>query len=72
MTNILREAFQKAEALPEREQIALAGFILEELSSEERWRNLLDSSQGPLTHMAREALAEYHAGETRPLDPDTL
>lgn len=36
------------------------------------WNALFAQSQEMLAHMADEALAEFLAGKTEPLDPDTL
>lgn len=72
MTDLLKEAFHRAESLPECEQIALAGMILDELSSDERWRELFDSSEVQLSQMASEAVAEYRAGETEPRNHDSI
>lgn len=65
---MLEKAFQKASSLDEREQDEFASFILEELSSEERWNHLFTDSQDALSKLAAEAVAEYEAGETETLD----
>lgn len=38
MTSLLQQAFQKAEALPEEEQDAITGILIEEMASEQRWQ----------------------------------
>ena len=43
-----------------------------ELVSEQRWQEAFARSADVLAALADEALAEYRAGETLPLDPDTL
>ena len=68
MTHLLEKAVTTASALPEAEQDAVASVILSELEAEQRWGQLFQSSQDVLGLMAREALEEYRAGETAPLD----
>lgn len=72
MSELLKEAFAQAEKLPREEQDAFARWLLEELASEKGWTALLERSQGHLAKLATEALEENRAGETRPLDPDSL
>ena len=68
MTKILELAFAKATALPEAEQDAFGRFLMAEIEAEAEWDAAFASSQDELANMAREALAEYDAGETKPLD----
>jgi hypothetical protein len=68
MTQLLEKAVARVSTLPDREQDALASVLLDELESERRWDQLFASSQDLLGLMAREALAEYRAGEAEPLD----
>ena len=70
MTQLLERAFTEASKLPEKEQDAVATVLLEELASEKRWAEAFNASQRQLSEMARAALREFEAGETRPLDPD--
>ena len=70
MTALLEKALNKINALPPEEQDAVASLILEEIESEKRWDELFAGSQGPLAQLAREAIAEYKAGKTKPLDPE--
>lgn len=72
MTELLEKAFAEASKLSQREQDALAQWILEELASERRWDQAFATSQDVLEKMADEALAEYRAGKTEELDPDEL
>ena len=72
MTKRLEHAFAQASKLPEREQDRLADWLLEELSSEQRWNDALARSQGVLSDLAAEALDEHRKGRTQPLDPDRL
>ena len=72
MTDLLERAFAEASRLPAREQDALAAWLLEELGSDERWRQAFAGSQDRLARLANEALAEHRAGRTQELDPETL
>ncbi len=72
MTDLLRRAFDAASRLPEDEQDAVAEWLLAELHSEEEWEGRFASTQGTLSALAREALAEHERGETEDLDPDSL
>lgn len=68
MTQLLEKAVATVSALPDSEQDALASVLLNEVESERRWDQLFASSQDLLGLMAREALEQYRAGETAPLD----
>jgi len=71
----LRQAFEKAEALPETEQEELAARIIDTIDSEERdWDALLSRPDvlAALTKMGEEALAEHRRGETIPLECKSL
>jgi hypothetical protein len=70
MTQLLERAFTEASKLPEKEQDAVATLLLQELASEKRWDEAFASSQRQLSEMARQALREFEAGETRPMDTD--
>ncbi len=72
MTTLLQEAFAKAAALPAEEQDVLASRLLAELSKEDEFDRAVAASGDKLARLAREALAEYHAGQTEELDPDRL
>ena len=72
MTTLLEKAFAKASQLPPDEQDAFAQWILDELESEQRWDAAFVKSADVLARLADEALAEYRAGKTKPLDPDKL
>jgi len=67
MTQLLEKALSEVAKLPPSEQDALAAILLEELASEQKWADLFAKSQGPLNHLAEEALAEHRAGKTKPL-----
>jgi len=72
MTQLLEKAFAEASRLPEHDQDAIAELVLAELASEERWSELFKGSQDVLAGLAEEALADYRAGKTKPLNPDDL
>ncbi|MCU0418836.1 MAG: hypothetical protein MUC38_04190 [Cyclobacteriaceae bacterium] len=63
MTKRLEQALEKAKALPEAQQNALAELILQEIA----WEKTLAQSTSELTSLAQEALEEYRAGKTKPL-----
>ena len=68
MTDLLQRAFERASALPEREQDRFAQFLISEIDNDKEWEASFAASQDELAHMAKEALAEYRTGKTRPLD----
>jgi hypothetical protein len=68
MTKLLEQVLQKAAALPAKQQDALAKFLLAELADEAAWDAAFAGSQDELARMAREAIAEYKAGKTKPLN----
>ena len=66
----LEKAFAEAGKLPAERQASLAALILEEIRSEQHWDKQFAESQGELGRLAEEAIAEYDAGKTRPLNSD--
>jgi hypothetical protein len=64
MTSLLQQAFQKAEALPDEEQDALAAILIEEMASEQRWQESFAMSRDVLDRLAAEAREEYRQGRT--------
>jgi len=68
MTQLLERAFAEASKLPEGEQDAVAALLLAELESERRWAHAFASSQEQLGKLADEALREFEAGQTLPVD----
>ena len=68
MTQLLERAFAAASHLPDREQDAFASLLLSELDSERRWTEAFAVSQDQLSTLADEALREFAAGETQPMD----
>lgn len=72
MTEWLDRAIAKLQTLPEHEQDAIAAMILEELEDDRRWDESFSRSPDALAKLAASAMAEYHAGKTEELDPETL
>ena len=72
MTELLEQAIARLKTLPPSEQDAIAAMILEELEDEMRWDKAFKRSQDALASLAAEAMAEYRAGKTQELDPETL
>ena len=72
MGKLLDRAIAEARKLPEEEQEALAWVMLEEIDSERRWDELFSRPSEIIERMAEQALEDYRAGRTEPLDPDKL
>ena len=72
MTELLEQAIAKLKTLPATEQDAIAAMILAELEDERRWNEAFARSPDILAKLATEAMAEYRAGKTQELDPETL
>ena len=72
MTKLLAQAFEKAPALPEDLQDALARELMEELVWESQWDKTLSDSVESLDEIAGEALHEYRSGRTKEKGFDEL
>lgn len=72
MTKLLERPIARLQALPESEQDAIATMILEEIEDDRRWDESFSRSPDILAKLAASAMAEYHAGQTQELDPETL
>lgn len=72
MTHTLELAINQLRTLPEDTQEAIAAIILAEIEQEQLWEETFAHSQDLLANLAASAMAEYHAGKTQELDPDTL
>ena len=72
MTELLERAIAKLQTLPESEQDTIATVILEEIEDDRRWDESFSRSPNVLAKLAVSAMAEYHAGKTQELDPETL
>ena len=68
MTHALNSAVAEAIKLPPEEQDILAAILLEEIASEQRWSRSLAKSEQVLETLAAEALADFKAGKTKPLE----
>ena len=68
MSKLLEQALEKAAALPEEEQNAIASQILFLIDDEARWNAKFAAKREILRRMAREALDEDAAGQTVPLE----
>ena len=69
---LLEIAVEKAKQLPPDLQDAVAASLLADIEAELNWDETLDASSETLANMAEEALKEFRAGRTLPLDPDKL
>ncbi|MBD1827965.1 hypothetical protein NDI47_21175 [Microcoleus vaginatus GB1-A2] len=72
MTELLEQAISRLKTLTPNDQNAIATLILEELEDDQRWDESFARSPDLLAKVAAEAMAEYHAGKTQELDPETL
>lgn len=72
MTELLKRAIASLQTLPESEQNAIASMILEEIEDERRWDEAFSRSPDLLAKLAASAMAEYRAGKSQELDPETL
>ena len=70
MTTLLKKAIEELSSLPEEKQDFYAQEILDSLEGDEKWDALFADprSETLLSQMAANALEEYKASETRPLD----
>ena len=71
MTKLLEKAFKAAAKLPPKAQDALGKRLLEEfeiLEDEAKWDEAFARTQDQLERWADEAIAEFKAGKTTPLD----
>lgn len=72
MTNLLKEAFEKASSLPPEEQDAVARLLMAEIEDEAQWADAFARSQDAIAKLADQTLAEFVAGDTEILDLDDL
>ena len=72
MSQLLERAFTEAAELPESEQDAVASLLLAELELDRRWAHSFATSQDQLARLADEALREFAAGETLPIQQDAI
>jgi hypothetical protein len=72
MNSKLKEVMEAVSRLPEKDQEELAAVILQEIEDEAKWDRTFEGSQPQLKRLAENALEEYRAGGTEPLDPTAL
>jgi hypothetical protein len=74
MTDLLRRAFEKAaQELSDGEQDEMGRRLLELIESDEkRWDEAFARSGEQLDRLAEDALEDFRAGRTTPLDPEKL
>jgi len=73
MGRLLAQAIEEAQKLPDDEQEAIGAWLLAEIESERRWDELFSRPPSKaLERMAAEALEDFRAGRTTPLDPERL
>ncbi|MGF1459034.1 MAG: hypothetical protein ACFBSG_08405 [Leptolyngbyaceae cyanobacterium] len=72
MTELLAQAIEHLKSLGADQQDAIATLIMVELEDEKKWDAAFASSQDLLADLAAEAMAEYKAGQTQVLNPETL
>ena len=72
MTRNLERAFAEVAKLPEREQDAIAQWLLAELASERAWEDAFAGSPDRLAELGAGARREHRDGRTEALDPDKL
>jgi hypothetical protein len=70
MTKLLQKAIEEVSKLPNREQDAIAGWLLGGIESERHWDEAFANSGDLLSRLAAEALTEHRSGQTQDLDPD--
>ena len=73
MTNLLTEAFRKAQDLPDYLQDELAEQLIEDVENEIKWQQLLSQPQNmKLDELAAKALSDSMNGKTREIGFDEL
>lgn len=72
MTELLKQAFDRAARLPDQLQEEFARELLEDLEGEARWDDTLAKSQDHLERMADRALRDAREGRTKRLGFDEL
>ena len=73
MNNLLTEAFNKAQSLPEHLQNELAQQLIEDIENELKWQQLLSQPQpSKLEELAAKALKDSISGKTEQIGFDEL
>jgi hypothetical protein len=68
MTELLKRAFEAVSKLPPETQDAIAARMLAELEDESRWDMAFAGSRDKLSELADDAIEEFKAGKTVPLE----
>ncbi len=63
MTELLQKAIAEVNQLPPERQDELAAWIIEELSSEQRWESAFESTSDALARLADETPVEHREGK---------
>lgn len=72
MTNLLTEAFNKAQTLPESIQDELAQQLIEDIENETSWQITLSKPNSFLEKLAKKALKDSQDGKTKVMGIDEL
>jgi hypothetical protein len=73
MTNLLTEAFKKAQILPDQLQDELASQLIEDIENELKWQQTLsEPSTSLLEQLAEKALSDSLQGKTKVIGFDEL
>lgn len=73
MTNLLAEAFKKAQKLPDYLQDELAEQLIEDVENEQKWQQTLSQPQNAkLEELAAKALSDFINGKTKEMGFDEL
>ena len=72
MTNLLAEAFNKAQNLPEFIQDELAQQLIEDIENELKWQETLSKLNSLFEKLAQKALKDSQEGKTKMIDIDEL
>lgn len=68
MTALLEEAIRETTALPESEQDFVAALVLENIRDSRQWDAQFAASKDVLEELFDEAMEEYRAGRTTPIN----
>ena len=72
MTNLMKQAMELAQALPENQQDQLARFLINEMHEDNRWNDSSNAHAEQLQKLTDKILADDTQGLCEELDPDTL
>jgi len=72
MTQLLEQVIEKLRALPVDKQDQVAGFVLYELESDQKWHETTQRHAGKLDELVADVLEADRRGECDDLDPDRL